>query len=83
MYRQQKADSANSVQIFNSKFLYVENLKLSHQNIQNYSGPRLSKRRNSHPFYVFLNESGVSKYKELGWTGAICLIWRTQCNIIY
>jgi len=31
----------------------------------------------------FLKASGISKFKEFGLAGAICLIWRTRCIVLF
>jgi len=80
MYRQQTTAMCGVFKYLILHFCTSKNLKLSYQNVQNYHGPRLSKRRNSSPLNVFLSESGVSKCKEFGWIGTICLIWRTRCS---
>lgn len=63
-----------------SKLFHVEKIKIRSSK---FPESALSKKRNCSPHNVFLNESGISKRKEFGLAGAICLIWRTRCIVLF
>lgn len=63
-----------------SKFFLVEKIKIRSSKCPELA---LSKKRNCSPLNVFLNKSGISNFKEFGLAGAICLIWRTRCIVLF
>jgi len=71
------------VQGSNSTFLKIEKLKTQSSKCSELPRFTTVKKKSSSPLNVFLSESGVSKCKEFRWTGAICLIWRTRCNVLF
>jgi len=50
--------------------------------LQNFQNQHCQKKETALHIMFFFNESGISKSKEFGLAGAICLIWRTRCNVL-